>query len=69
MKKLTHNPKKSVFLLIITFIIALIMHNVIYATTSVEEPFFFTIAIVSALSVPGLIIYLVVIKLTSDNNS
>lgn len=62
MEKLIKKPLKSIFFLAITFILASVMHNAVYAATKVEEPFFFIIAIVSAFSIPIVLIYSLIQK-------
>ena len=62
MKKLIKKPSKFIFYLIATFILASIMHNVVYAISGIEESFFFTIAIVSAISVPVVLVYTLFLK-------
>ena len=69
MRRLVHNPKKFIFFSIATFILASILHNAVYALTQVEEPFFFKIAIVTALSIPVILIYSIFLKIRKDNDS
>lgn len=69
MEKLSNNPKKSVFFLLVTSILASIIHNIVYAVTQVEEPFFFTIAVVTALSIPVVITYSIFLKIRKNNDS
>lgn len=66
MKKLDKKPIKSSLLLAVIAILASVVHNVIFATTQVEEPFFFTISIVSALSIPVVVIVYLINKFTDS---
>jgi len=69
MGKLASNPIKSSIILIITAILASIAHNIVYAVAKVEEPFFFTIALVSAASIPVVLVIYLIQKFTSTKGS
>jgi hypothetical protein len=69
MRKLSKKPIKSSIILIVTAALATLAHNAVYAVTKVEEPFFFSIAIVSVFSIPIVIIIYLVQKFTTTSNS